>query len=206
MAYSGVSLVGHILVVDDHPVFRQGIVEALGRREPLLRFTSAENGSEALCRVGDDVDLVLADYRLPDIDGLVCLDQIGQRHPSVARALVSGVDDPVLVERARTLGLVGFLPKTMKPEALVEAIRRIFGGETYFPKGEVARAAFALTKRQREILRWTALGLSNKEIARELGISERTVKEHMSLLFARLGASTRAEAIACAAARGLLHD
>lgn len=195
----------HILVVDDHPLFRQGIVGALGRVEPGLRFTLAQSGSEALRLVTDDVDMVLSDYRLPDIDGLVCLAEVAKRHPSIARVLVSGVDDSGLVARAEALGLVGFLPKTMNPDDLVAAVQRILGGATYFPKGEAARAAFALTNRQRDVLRWTSLGLSNKEIARELGISERTVKEHMSLLFVRLGAANRAEAIACAAARGLLH-
>lgn len=195
----------HLLVVDDHPLFRQGLVEAIARAMPDVRFTTAENGTEALRRVGDDVDLVLSDYRLPDLDGLALLGEIGRRHPSIARTLVSGVEDLALVERAMSLGLVGFLSKTMKPEALVAAILGILSGEPYFPRGPAAREAFALTKRQQEILRWTALGLSNREIASELGISERTVKEHMSLLFARLGAASRAEAIACAASRGLLH-
>lgn len=203
MAY--VSLHARILVVDDHPLFRRAIVEAIGRDEPGLRFISAESGSEALRLVDDTVDVVLADYRLPDIDGLTCLEEISRRHPSIARVLVSGVDDPGLVERAMAIGLMGFLPKTMQPDDLIAAIRRVLSGARSFPRGDEARVAFALTKRQQEILRWTALGLTNKEIAHELCISERTVKEHMSLLFARLGASSRAEAIACAAARGLLH-
>jgi DNA-binding NarL/FixJ family response regulator len=200
-----VSTEAFILVVDDHPLFREGIVALLGRRIPGARFAEASSGHEALRQVDDTVDLVLSDYRLPDIDGLTLLSEVGRRHPSIARVLVSGVNDSGLVESAVALGLVGFLAKTMDAAELSRAVQQILGGHPYFPSAAVAQSAFTLTKRQREIIRWASLGLSNKEIAHELGISERTVKEHMGLVFQRLGAANRAEAIACAAARGLLH-
>lgn len=149
-------------------------------------------------------DLILADWRLPDGDGLALLAELGGQCPASARVLLSGADDARLPERARAAGLMGYIPKTLEPALLTLAMEKILAGEPYYPGHAAERAASVLTARQQDIVSLVAQGLSNKEIGRRLDIAERTVKDHVSLIFGRLGAVNRADAIARAAARGLI--
>ena len=105
---------------------------------------------------------------------------------------------------ARAAGLMAYIPKTLEPALLTLALERILQGDTFFPDTASTRAESVLTARQQDIVTLVAQGLSNKEIGRALDISERTVKDHLSLIFGRLGAVNRADAIARASARGLI--
>jgi two-component system nitrate/nitrite response regulator NarL len=129
---------------------------------------------------------------------------MGALFPASARVLLSGADDARLPERARAAGLIGYIPKTLEPALLTHAMQRILGGESFYPDSASTRAQSVLTARQQDIVSLVARGLSNKEIGRELDITERTVKDHVSLIFGRLGAVNRAEAIARASALGLI--
>ena len=149
-------------------------------------------------------DLVLADWRLPDGDGLSLLAGFGVLCATSARVLLSGAGDPRLPQKARAAGLIGYIPKTLEPAMLIHAMGRILAGEPFFPDNALIRATSVLTARQQDIVTLVARGLSNKEIGRALNITERTVKDHISLIFGRLGAVNRADAIARASARGLL--
>ena len=193
------------LLVDDHPLFREGFVAVVRQKLPQVVFEVA--GSLAQARTAARAqapDVVLADWRLPDGDGLELLAEMGRLYPASARVLLSGADDPRLPERARAAGLIAFIPKTLEPALLAQAMQRILDGETFYPDGSATRAVSLLTVRQQDIVSLVAQGLSNKEIGRTLDITERTVKDHVSLIFGRLGAVNRADAIARASARGLL--
>jgi DNA-binding NarL/FixJ family response regulator len=193
------------LLVDDHPLFREGFIAAVQGRLSGIVFEVAGSSCEALLRAkSNPPDLVLVDWRLPDGDGLSLLREIGQLCPLSARVLLSGSDDPRLPGLARAAGLMGYLPKTLEPTLLVRAIELIVQGEGFFPDATAIRASAVLTARQQEILILVSRGLTSKEIARNLDISERTVKDHIALIFDRLGAVNRPDAISRAVARGLI--
>lgn len=193
------------LLVDDHPLFREGFMAAVQQKLSNIRFTVAGTVAQARSTVQAlRPDLILADWRLPDGNGLDLLAEMGALFPASARVLLSGADDPRLPERARAAGLIGYIPKTLEPALLTRAMQRILGGETFYPDACDTRAESVLTARQQDIVSLVAKGLSNKEIGRQLDIAERTVKDHVSLIFGRLGAVNRADAIARASARGLI--
>ncbi len=195
-----------VLIVEDHPLYRDGLLGLLQRHAPALQCRVADRGDAALAtlQAHPDIDLVIADHHLPGaLDGLALLDRVGQLWPTAARVLASGSDDPALPAQARRLGLMGFLPKALEPAQWIAALARILDGEPWFPAA--ASAAPGLTPRQTLILERVAAGQGNKAIAREIGVTERTVKYHLTEVFARLDATSRAEAVARAAARGWIR-
>lgn len=194
------------LIVEDHPLYRDGLLALLQRAAPQLQCRAADSAEAALqqLRVHADIDLVLCDLRLPGaMDGLALLARVGAEFPTAARVLVSGSDDPHLPAQARRAGLMGYLPKRLDPAAWVQALSRILAGDPWFPAGAAAEPG--PTERQAVILQRLAAGCGNKEIARELGITERTVKYHLAEIYGRLGAANRAEAVARAGARGWIR-
>lgn len=197
-----------LLIVEDHPLYRDGLLGLLQRRAPQLQCRTADTGADALrqLRANADVDLVLADLHLPGaLDGLALLARIGEAFPTVARVLVSGSDDPHLPAQARRAGLMGYLPKALDPALWEQALARILGGEPWFPREGPATPEPGPTGRQAVILARLAEGRTNKAIASELGITERTVKYHLAEIYGRLGAANRAEAVARASTRGWLR-
>ncbi|MBL8346246.1 MAG: response regulator transcription factor [Rubrivivax sp.] len=192
------------LVVEDHPLYSEALVNTTLRAVPGLCCRAAGGVSQAHRVMAEQglPTLLLSDHRLPDGDGLQLLAEMAGRVPM--RVLLSGQDDAWLVHRARAAGLSAFMPKTLPPDELVLALRRVLAGDAWFPRGTVA-APPTLTERQLEVLREVGRGLSNREIAARLGVSERTVKDHLSIVFVRLGAANRAEALAQASAQGLLQ-
>lgn len=196
-----------VLVVEDHPIYRQGLTVALERALPGTRCTAVGSASEALAALMADAgfDVALIDVALPDRDGLALAAELRTRWPTLVCVIVSGHDDAPLVARARALGCMGFLPKALAPERMVELFGRVLAGEPCFvASGHDAAAPVTFTARQAVVLERVARGLSSRAIAAELGIAERTVKDHLAVIFARLEASTRAEAVARAAALGVL--
>lgn len=203
-----------VLLVDDHPLFREGLAAALRHRAPRLRVHAVgtlEEALDALAGPGGDFDLVLLDYRLPGTDGLRCAAQLDEVYPQVGIGLLSGLDDPSLPRRARDAGLLACLSKALELPDLLACLRRLAMGETVFGGEALARAdpapatlAYDLTERQMHVLRELATGASNKEIARALGISPATVKNHLEAIFVRMGAAGRVQAVMMAQA--VLHD
>jgi len=197
-----------LLIVEDHPLYLDGLLGLLQRRAPQLQCRTAASQGEAmrLLRHHGDIDLVMADLRLPGgDDGFELLGQVGLLFPTVARVLISGSDEPHLAAQARRAGLMGYLPKGMDPALWELALARILTGEPWFPLERAPVPDEGPTTRQREILERLAQGLGNKAIAGQLGITERTVKYHLAELYGRLGAANRAEAVAQAGARGWLR-
>ena len=147
------------------------------------------------------MDLLIADLHLPGpTNGLALLAQVRTLHPTTGLVLMSGSGDARVLAEVHKLGVMGFLPKSLEPAAWAQALDTVLSGEPWFP--DRAAVAEGLTRRQGMILERVAQGQTNKLIARELGISDRTIKYHLSEVFERLNASSRAEAVARASAKG----
>jgi two-component system, NarL family, nitrate/nitrite response regulator NarL len=170
-----------VLIVDDHPLYRDGVVQMLAHRAPNFRCRVARDGVEALATLRHDVgcDLVIADHHLPGpLDGLALLARMAEIDPTAARVLVSGSDDARLPAQARRQGLMGYLPKALEPDQWVRALAGIVAGAPWFPAVN-ALPASGLTARQATILERIAVGQTNKVIARDLGVTERTINYHL---------------------------
>jgi two-component system, NarL family, nitrate/nitrite response regulator NarL len=196
----------YALIVDDHPLVRDGLIGMLERAGLRLHCDGATDMAHARRALAGSAryDLLLVDQRLPDGEGMSLLAEARATQPRAAGVLLSGVDDAGLASRARQVGAAAFLPKSLEPAQMVAAVERVLAGGTWFPE-RVRGAAPAFTERQVEVLQCASNGLSNKAIARELGVTERTVKDHLTVVYLRLGACNRAEAVARASAMGLVH-
>jgi len=198
-----------ILVVDDHPMYREGMMSALGRELPDARVEgagSAEEGLEALRRAPDTA-LVLMDMRLPGMDGLAALATYGESYPDVPCVLVSASDDAELVKRAFDAGASGFIAKSMTIGEVADAVRKVLGGGVFVrdeTPGGAANGTGTLTLRQLEVLRLLGEGYTNREIAQSLQIAEGTAKAHIAAIFEALEADNRTQAVVAAQRRGLL--
>lgn len=192
-----------VLIVDDHPIVREGLVAALhgkGDIEVAGGFGSAEEAIAAAARLRPDV--VILDLELPGLSGL---DAIAKFDAPVLMLTAYGTDDEI--ERALAAGAKGYLLKGAPLDDIERAIAAVARGESYLDSRVTAQllsrgGRARLTVREREVLR--LLGQSNKEIAAALGISERTVKFHVTSIFNKLGAESRAQAVAIAAERRLI--
>lgn len=212
--HSGMSKPFHVLVVEDHPLYRDALTSVLGGLQlaagSSLHFSTAASQGEALSIMERhaDIALLVSDHALQQGNGLDLLQTVGARWPTVVRVLMSGTSDAAVCTSARRLGLMGYVPKALEPAAFVAAIQHVLGGETWFPAdgdaGDPPRGL--LTQRQASVLACVAAGQSNKQVARSLGISERTIKYHLEGIFVRLEVSNRAEAVVCAMAKGLIRS
>jgi DNA-binding NarL/FixJ family response regulator len=187
--------VTRLLFVDDHPLYRSGVQLALSHAFPDIAIWLAGSAEEALgmLEAGLDLDLCLTDLRLPLMDGVSLLAAVGHEWPTTARALLCADPSPELARRARAMGCVGCLSKARDMDALAEALADLLQGVEVFD-GE-SDAPGALSAKRLQVLDLASRGQSNKEIARVLGITERTVKDHWHYIFARLAVANRAEAV-----------
>jgi DNA-binding NarL/FixJ family response regulator len=203
-----------VLVVDDHPVVRQGLVAVLGDQPDFVVAGSAGSAEEALALVArEHPDVVLLDLELPGLDGVEAIPRLLEASPEVRVLVFTAYDTDERVVGAIRAGAGGYLLKGASVEEIARAIRTVRGGGSYLePRVATAllaqvrtpRRETALTERERAVLRLVADGLPTKQIARSLGISERTVKFHITSIFRKLGAENRAQAVALAAERDLL--
>lgn len=194
-----------LLLVDDHPLFRDGLAMALQNRAPGLRVCAVATADEADALLSDrtqNFDLVLLDYRLQGTDGLRCAERLRSRHRSVSFGLMSGLDDASLPLRVREAGLVAYLPKALEVDALIHALQQLAEGEAVFCQAADAPSSqdagttqFGLTTRQLSVLQMLATGATNKVIAQHLGISPATVKNHLDAIFEKMGATNRVQAV-----------
>lgn len=194
-----------ILIADDHPVVRQGLAVLIEVHDDMTLAGEASDGAEAVRLTLDrQPDVLLLDLKLPVLDGLGVLTRLREQH-SATRVLVltsaASQDSPA---RAVQAGAGGFLYKDVDPDALIQAIRSVHDGHTVLapraadlvaarPTGDL-RGIDALTAREREVLVLLADGQSNRSIARALGVSEKTVKTHVSAVLAKLGVADRTQA------------
>jgi len=200
-----------VLIADDHPLYRDALRAIVPQALPNAQMAEAGCQKEALDSVASDsaFDLIVLDLNLPGATGLSCLRHLREVAQLTPIMVVSGNDDPATMRDVVLAGATGYVPKSSPRQVLIDAIRVIMGGGTYLPTAAVlalrqahspnappARAAASddLTQRQKKVLELLAEGLSNKHIARELQISEITVKAHVSLILKKLGVQNRVQA------------
>ncbi|WP_248960003.1 response regulator [Sphaerisporangium perillae] len=201
-----------VLIADDHPMFRYGLRAALADVDGLVVAGEAADGRAAVELAADlGVDVVLMDLDMPDTNGIEAIGELRTRLPEVAVLVLTMFDNDESLFTAMRAGARGYLVKGAEQEQIVRAVRAVVLGEVIFGSGvaERALAYFAaapaggraarplpeLTDREIEVLRLVADGLNNSEIARRLFLSEKTVRNHVSSIFAKLRVDDRAQAI-----------
>jgi DNA-binding NarL/FixJ family response regulator len=203
-----------LLVVDDQAIVRQGIAALLAHDDPGAVVLEAADAASGLVLAAShaDLDAVFLDLAMPGVSGMTAIAEFGRRRPDVPVIVLTASDDPAKVRQAFERGALGYVPKTASSQTLLAALRLVLSGEAFVPALLLRDGAAAgrpagpggLTHRQGEVLGCLALGLSNKAIGRRLGISEKTVKAHMTGLLRDLGVANRAEALREARSRGLV--
>lgn len=205
------------LLIDDHPLFRQGLKGIAQRLDGAAEVLESASYEQARALLGDDLDLVLLDLRLPDMDGLEALAAIRAGFPTLPVVIVSASEDKQDIMAALRLGALGFISKASSADVLENALRLVLAGDVYLPSGLMlspdgggagwprnpeGAPSRGLTDRQAEVLRLMAKGESNKQIARALNLSESTVKVHVTAILRALGVTSRAQAIVAALQQG----
>jgi two-component system, NarL family, nitrate/nitrite response regulator NarL len=200
-----------VLVVDDHPIFRDGLIALLQRLGAGTVILQAGDTADALKVVGEQavIDVVILDLMMPGIGGLRAITELGQARPELPVVVLSSSEEPRDVRQALSLGALGYVPKSASPHTLLSAIRMVLTGGLYVPPllllettdlhspsprvGPEGRDA-KLTDRQIDVLRRLAKGQSNKSVALELSLSEKTVKAHITAIFKALNVVSRTQA------------
>jgi len=211
-----------LLVVEDHALVREGLVGLLSQMEEGAEVYESADFETALGLLDNegDFDLVLLDLALPGIDGFAGLDILRRRYPAMPVAVVSAFDDMPTVTRVINLGASGFIPKALNGERLLHAVREVLAGNIFRPRGQqpsrmddaipvppsstgVRPEDIGLTERQAQVLCLMVRGLSNRDIAEQLDLSEGTVKIHATAVFKALGVNSRTQALVTAARHGI---
>lgn len=211
-----------VLVVDDHPLFREGLAQMLRDLDPATQVIGEDDAARAieLAKTRADLDLVLLDLTLPGLNGIEAIRRFLEEAPGIPVIIVSAHEEPARVRSALSLGAVGYIPKSTPAAVMADALRLVLRGGVYVPPvmlqevrgnegagtahAAVAPAGHPLTDRQLDVLVLLATGKSNKVIARELGLSEKTIKAHVTAVFRALGVVNRTQAAMEARRRGLL--
>jgi DNA-binding NarL/FixJ family response regulator len=202
-----------LVIADDHPLFRGAMREAVSGL--LERVDIAEAGTfdevVELLERGSEVDLVLLDLAMPGVRGFSGLMYMRAQYPGVPVIVVSANDDPAAIRRCMEFGASGFIPKTLGVDVMRTAISRILGGGVWTPPdvdlatgsnteaAELMTRMATLTPQQVRVLMMLSEGLLNKQIAYQLGVSEATVKAHVSAILQKLGVESRTQAVIAAA-------
>jgi DNA-binding NarL/FixJ family response regulator len=203
-----------VLIVDDHPVVREGFSQLFEFVDGIDPVGTAAEGVEAMNRIPElEPDLVLLDMHLPGEDGATIAARIRKEHPSVRIVIFTGGAEAEDIRRARAAGVEGVLLKTMPVPDLINAIKEAADGHQVLdrdlagtlPAPNSGLGATPLSDREKEVLALLSRGMSNKEIAAELFISRATVKSHIENILRKLQASDRAAAVAEGFRRGLLR-
>jgi DNA-binding NarL/FixJ family response regulator len=200
-----------ILIADDHPVVREGLVEVLTRQKDMSVIGEAKNGEE-VCQLYDKLspDILLLDLRMPKKDGLEVIKDLMSRVPKPRIIVMTAYQATEDIRLALAAGAKGYLLKEAEPPQLWDTVRRVFAGDSVLPPGVAGRLAASMTQpelsqREMQVLRQLCVGDSNKEIAQKVYLSESTVKFYIKNVYKKLGAAGRTAAVAIAARRGLVR-
>ena len=203
----------HLVVADDHPLFRDALRQAVATVVATAQVDEAGSFEEltALLERESDVDLILLDLSMPGISGFSGLIYLRAQFPAIPVVIVSASDDAGTIRRSMDFGASGFIPKRFGVETLREAIGKVMKGDVWVPADVDLTAAtdpdmtklrdrlVTLTPQQVRVLMMLSEGLLNKQIAYELGVSEATIKAHVSAILQKLGVESRTQAVIAAA-------
>src|SRR5512138_325386 len=209
-----------LLVIDDHPLILEGVaaaLEGLGHGVRIVAARTAEKGLAAAA-ANPDLDLVLLDVALPGVSGFALIGKLRERFPMLPIVVLSALDDAASVSRAMNAGAMGFVPKSSATRVLINVLQQVLDAGTStqtLASTKPASAALAaagvkehdvslLTLRQIEVLSRVCQGKANKQIATELGLSEKTVKAHVTAIFKVLGVANRTQAALAARSVGVV--
>lgn len=217
-----------ILVADDHPLIREALQHVLTELDSAVVMLETANGEgvRRLAAGHADLDLVLLDLRLPGVGGFELLDELRRDYPALPIVVLSALDDPVTVKAVLARGAMGFIPKSSPHQVMLSALRLVVSGGRYLPpeliagdameassyqsvaaaEAPVSAAGLGLTARQQQVLALVAQGKSNKQICRDLGLAEATVKIHVTAILKALRVTSRAQAIVSVNRLGLHFD
>jgi DNA-binding NarL/FixJ family response regulator len=198
-----------LLIADDHPLFREALRGAVARVLPdaQLREADSVDALYQLVESEPDADLLLLDLTMPGAQGFSALVHLRALHPQLPIVVVSAREEPAVMRRALDHGAVGFIPKSADAKTLGEAIAAVLAGDRWAPASALDGPAIApdehaaaqrlrdLTPQQFRVLQMLGAGLLNKQIAYDLGVSEATIKAHMTAILRKLGASNRTQAV-----------
>lgn len=208
-----------VLIADDHAVVRDGLKLVLEAEDDFVVVGEAGNGAEAVKLALELLpDVVLLDLRMPEQDGLSALEELRRVAPNIAVVILTTYNEDELIARGLRTGARGYLLKDTNRQTLYETLRAAARGDALLQPDMLARAlkknraervsseAIALSEREVQVLQRVARGERSKEIAAQLGITERTVKAHLASIYDKLGVDSRAAAIAEASKRGWLKE
>ncbi|MCB1521855.1 MAG: response regulator transcription factor [Hyphomicrobiaceae bacterium] len=198
-----------IVIVDDHPLFRGALRQALSATLENSEIVEAGSMDELTARLADglEVDLILLDLTMPGVQGLSGLVFLRGQHPEIPVMVVSANDDPVTIRRCMDCGASGFVPKSQPVDDIRGAVRSVLDGDVWTPpgvdlssSGDTETSALlsrlsSLTPQQIRVLMMLGEGLLNKQIAYKLGVSEATIKAHVSAILQKLGVDSRTQAV-----------
>jgi DNA-binding NarL/FixJ family response regulator len=198
-----------IVIADDHPLFRGALRQAILAAIPdsrLVEVGTFDALTSALKRESD-VDLVILDLMIPGVQGLSGLMYLRSDHPALPVMMVSGNDDPATIRRCLDFGAAGFMPKTLEPDEIGQAVQAVLGGDIWTPSdvdlsssqdaatADMVKRLSTLTPQQVRVLMMLSEGRLNKQIAYELSVSEATVKAHVSAILQKLDVDSRTQAV-----------
>lgn len=209
---------GTIIVADDHPLFRDALRQAIEGLQQSREVEMAGEFSqvEKLAAGADEIDLILLDLSMPGIKGLSGLLRLRSTFPAIPVVVVSATEDAATIRRALDLGASGFIPKSSSMPEIRAAISAVLAGDIWIPPHlgtggeegaeftELAQRLKTLTPQQSRVLSMLGEGLLNKQIAYELGVSEATVKAHVSAVLLKLGVDSRTQAVIALGRLGLV--
>ena len=194
-----------VLIADDHPVFRSALRLSVLKLLPGTEIREAESFDSLRSAARRGAELALLDLMMPGADGFSSLLYLRDQHPQMRVAVCSGIEQPLCMRAALALGAIAYIPKTLSPESIVDVLRAVLAGESWFPPGvaegeaatieqKLASRVDMLSPQELRVLLTLGDGRMNKEIAEALGIREGTVKVHMKAILRKLQVSTRTQA------------
>ena len=203
----------HLVIADDHPLFRDALRQTVSSVAPAAKIEEAGSFDDltALLEQDGDVDLILLDLTMPGTSGFSGLIYLRAQYPAVPVIVVSASDDGATIRRSLDFGASGFIPKRFGVDTLRDAILKVLDGNVWVPPDTDLSAAtdpemtrlrdrlVTLTPQQVRVLMMLSEGLLNKQIAFQLGVSEATVKAHVSAILQKLGVESRTQAVIAAA-------
>jgi DNA-binding NarL/FixJ family response regulator len=198
----------HIVIIDDHPFFRDALRQTLEESFSDIKITeggSLETVATAI-QSGADIDLVLLDLSMPGIHGYSGLMFLRAQNPEIPVMVVSAQESPSVIQRCLEFGASGFIPKSLEVKRIREAVAAVLEGGVWWPDdlkvdagaddaSEIVARLASLTPQQVRVLMMLGEGLLNKQIAFQLGVSEATVKAHVSAILEKLGVDSRTQAV-----------